>query len=51
MNKKANVNPTTEASSKKNIIALGWVSFFGGMSQDMIVPILPIYYAHILGIS
>jgi MFS family permease len=37
--------------SQKNITALGWVAFFGGLSQDMIIPILPTFYANILGLS
>ncbi|MGB9682148.1 MAG: MFS transporter [bacterium] len=35
----------------KNIIVLGWVAFFGGLSQDMISPILPTFYAQVLGLS
>lgn len=35
--------------SKRNIIALGFVSFFGGTSQDMINSLLPIYFSTILG--
>jgi len=35
---------------EKNIIALGFVAFFGGLSQDMIVPILPLFYSQILGL-
>uniref|UniRef100_A0A7C3MLG9 MFS transporter n=1 Tax=Dictyoglomus thermophilum TaxID=14 RepID=A0A7C3MLG9_DICTH len=34
-----------------NIKVLGWVAFFGGLSQDMIVPILPAFYTQILGLS
>ncbi|EIV99521.1 Major Facilitator Superfamily transporter [Thermoanaerobacter siderophilus SR4] len=30
---------------------MGWVAFFGGLSQDMIVPILPTFYTQILGLS
>lgn len=37
--------------SQHNIITLGWVAFFGGMGQDMITPILPTFYASILGLS
>ena len=35
---------------EKNIIVLGFVAFFGGLSQDMIVPILPLFYSQILGL-
>ena len=40
-----------EKKAMRNITALGWVSFFGGLSQDMIVPILPMFYTQVLGIS
>ena len=40
-----------KSKSKRNIIALGWVSFFGGLSQDMIVPLLPVYYSQVLGLN
>lgn len=40
-----------EKIAKKNITALGWVAFFGGLSQDMIVPILPIFYTQALGMT
>ena len=26
-----------------NVFALGWVSFFDGLSQDMILPALPLF--------
>ena len=29
----------------------GWVAFFGGLSQDMILPILPTFYTAVLGLS
>ena len=35
----------------RNVVALGWVAFFGGLAQDMIQPILPIFYASALGLS
>lgn len=35
----------------KNIVVLGWVAFFGGLSQDMISPVLPTFYAQVLGLS
>lgn len=34
-----------------NIITLGWVAFFGGFSQDMIQPILPLFYTSVLGLN
>lgn len=35
----------------KNIVRLGWVAFFGGLSQDMISPVLPTFYSQILGLN
>ena len=35
----------------RNVVALGWVAFFGGLAQDMIQPILPVFYASVLGLS
>ena len=35
----------------RNVIALGWVSFFGGLAQDIIQPILPTFYTSVLGLS
>ena len=33
-----------------NVIALGWVAFFGGLAQDMILPVLPVFYTTVLGL-
>ncbi len=47
-------NPLTQdddGNSQRNITVLGWVAFFGGLSQDMIIPILPTFYVNILGLS
>ncbi len=33
----------------KNVFYVGLLSFFGGISQDVFTPILPIYYTTILG--
>jgi MFS family permease len=35
----------------RNVVALGWVAFFGGLAQDMIQPILPIFYTSVLGLN
>ena len=35
----------------RNVIALGWVAFFGGLAQDMIQPILPTFLTDVLGLS
>ncbi|MBF0544328.1 MAG: MFS transporter [Candidatus Riflebacteria bacterium] len=31
-----------------NVVLIGWISFFGGISQDLILPILPLYLANAL---
>lgn len=51
MLKRNMLTPDDEGDSQKNITTLGWVAFFGGLSQDMIIPILPTFYASILGLS
>lgn len=33
------------------MVSLGWVAFFGGMAQDKIQPILPVFYSSVLGLS
>jgi len=45
--------PTTldEAKLGRNVVALGWVAFFGGLAQDMIQPILPTFLTSVLGLS
>jgi len=35
----------------RNVVSLGWVAFFGGLAQDMIQPILPVFYTSVLGLS
>ncbi len=35
----------------RNVIALGWVAFFGGLAQDIIQPILPTFYTSVLGLN
>lgn len=37
--------------AERNVVALGWVAFFGGLAQDMIQPILPLFYASVLGLN
>jgi MFS family permease len=34
-----------------NVFYVGLLSFFGGISQDIFVPILPLYLANVLGLS
>jgi dipeptide/tripeptide permease len=36
---------------KKNVFYVGLLSFFGGISQDIFAPILPIYLTSVLGFS
>lgn len=38
-------------AQSRNVVTLGWVAFFGGMAQDMIQPVLPIFYASVLGLN
>ena len=42
---------TEEKKIERNVVSLGWVAFFGGMAQDMIQPILPVFYTSVLGLS
>lgn len=46
-------NNLKESSNKKfgNVFYIGLMSFFGGLSQDMFVPILPLYLVNVLGFS
>jgi MFS family permease len=47
----AGVSKQPEAKVERNIYALGWVSFFGGLAQDMIQPNLPLFYTSVLGLN
>lgn len=51
MNDKQHDLANEDKAVMKNITVLGWVAFFGGLSQDMIQPILPIFYSQILGLT
>lgn len=44
-------NGNGEANVERNVVALGWVAFFGGLAQDMIQPILPLFYSSVLGLN
>ncbi len=44
-------NPPEENGLGRNVVSLGWVAFFGGMAQDMIQPILPVFYTSVLGLN
>jgi Na+/melibiose symporter-like transporter len=41
-------NPNNTPKNR-NVFFVGLLSFFGGISQDIFTPILPIYYTTILG--
>lgn len=42
---------SSDAGLGRNVIALGWVAFFGGLAQDIIQPILPTFYTSVLGLN
>jgi len=44
-------NETEVKAANRNVVVLGWVAFFGGLSQDMIQPILPTFYSQVLGLN
>ncbi len=43
--------PEQKSKLFNNIFFIGLISFFGGISQDIFVPILPIYLTSVLGLS
>src|SRR5581483_5298558 len=44
--------PASDAAAlDRNVVSLWWVAFFGGLAQDMILPILPLFYASVLGLN
>jgi len=43
--------PPADQGIGRNVIALGWVAFFGGLAQDIIQPILPTFYTSVLGLN
>jgi Na+/melibiose symporter-like transporter len=45
------IEPENQNGLGRNVISLGWVAFFGGLAQDMIQPILPIFYTSVLGLN
>ncbi len=44
-------DPSPSKPTRGNIFFVGLLSFFGGISQDMFTPILPLYLANVLGMS
>jgi MFS family permease len=51
VNNTTNGNNATDDKTARNVYALGWVSFFGGLAQDMIQPNLPAFYTSVLGLN
>lgn len=49
--KESILEPQDEKHLHGNVVALGWVAFFGGLAQDMIQPILPTFYTSVLGLN
>ncbi len=41
--------PPNIAPKNRNVFFVGLLSFFGGISQDIFIPIIPIYYTSVLG--
>ena len=46
-----NQPPKNKKKSLGNIFYIGLLSFFGGISQDIFIPILPLYLSNVLGLS
>lgn len=43
--------PEEKTKRSSNVFFIGLLSFFGGISQDIFVPILPLYLSGVLGLS
>lgn len=43
--------PEEKKKNSGNVFFIGLLSFFGGISQDIFVPILPLYLSNVLGMS
>jgi MFS family permease len=49
---KTETKPTTKVKEgRRTILSVGFASFFGGVSQDIFIPILPLYLTQILGLD
>jgi hypothetical protein len=35
--------PLEEQNLERNVVTLGWVAFFGGLAQDMILTVFPLF--------
>ena len=44
-------NAEHKKKSLGNVFYIGLLSFFGGISQDIFVPILPLYLSNVLGLD
>jgi Major Facilitator Superfamily. len=44
-------NKNSSIQKRNTVKTLGWVAFFGSFGQDMIRPILPIFYSSVLGMD
>ena len=42
------ITPAVQKGLFNNVFFIGLISFFGGISQDLIVPILPLYLTNVL---
>ncbi len=47
----ATVPDVPEGEGKRTVLAVGFASFFGGVSQDIFIPILPLYLTQVLGLD
>ncbi len=45
------IEPELKKPKRGNVFYVGLISFFGGISQDIFVPILPLYMTSILGLD
>ena len=43
------IDTVVEKKKKGNVFYIGLLSFFGGISQDIFIPILPLYLTNVLG--
>jgi len=43
--------PVAKKSRLNNVFFIGLISFFGGISQELIIPILPLYLANVLNLD
>ena len=46
-----NLKGEPEKAGRRTILAVGLASFFGGISQDIFIPIMPLYLTQVLGLD